>query len=69
MKTDAAFSKGDEENALPYQNRIIQQAINIVWFNDRSSDGVVFPNLFNPMPYEAIALVLTVVRRFRWSRA
>ena len=62
LKTDGAFSKGDEENELPYHHRIIQQAINVVWFNDRSSDGVVFSNLFNPMPYEAIALVLAVVR-------
>ena len=67
LKADAAFSKGDDEQALPYRNRIIQQAINIVWFNDRASDGVVFPNYFNPMPYEAIALVLTVVRCFRCS--
>ena len=61
LKTDGSFSKGDGENEL-YQHRIIQQAINVVWFNDRSSDGVVFSNLFNPMPYEAIALVLAVVR-------
>jgi len=64
LKTDGAFSKGDEGNELPYCHRIIQQAINVVWFNDRTSDGVVFSNLFNPMPYEAIALVLAVVRRF-----
>ncbi|KAH9983845.1 hypothetical protein BJV77DRAFT_1041173 [Russula vinacea] len=61
LKTDGAFSKGDEEHALPYRHRIIQQAINIIWFNDRSSDGVVFPNYFNPMPYEAIAVVLTAI--------
>ncbi len=65
LKTDGAFNKGDEETELPYHHRIIQQAINLVWFNDRSSDGVVFSNLFNPMPYEAIALVLAVVRRLR----
>jgi hypothetical protein len=67
LKNDAAFSKGEEEPAFPYRHRIIQQAINVIWFNDRSSDGVVFSNLFNPMPYEAIALVLTVVRRFQLS--
>jgi Domain of unknown function (DUF6532) len=69
LKTDGAFSKGDEENELPYHHRIIQQAINVVWFNDRSSDGIVFSNLFNPMPYEAIALVLAVVRHLRQSTA
>lgn len=62
LKTDAAFSNGDDGQALPYRHRIIQQAINIIWFNDRSSDGVVFSNVFNPMPYEAISLVLAVVR-------
>ncbi|KAI0274569.1 hypothetical protein BGY98DRAFT_935757 [Russula aff. rugulosa BPL654] len=51
LKTDGAFSKGDEENELPYHHRIIQQAINVVCFS----------NLFNPMPYEAIALVLAVI--------
>jgi Domain of unknown function (DUF6532) len=73
LKTDAAFSNGDEEHALPYRHRIIQQGINIIWFNDRSSDGVVFSNVFNPMPYEAIALMLAVVRhlsmadeQYRW---
>jgi hypothetical protein len=69
LKTDGAFSRDDEENELPYHHRIIQQAINVVWFNDRSSDGIVFSNLFNPMPYEAIALVLAVVRHLRQSTA
>jgi len=62
LKADTAFSNGDDGQALPYRHRIIQQAINIIWFNDRSSDGIVFSNVFNPMPYEAIALVLAVVR-------
>lgn len=62
LKTDAAFSNGDDGQALPYRHRIIQQAINVIWFNDRSSDGIVFSNVFNPMPYEAVALVLAVVR-------
>jgi len=70
LKTDAAFTYGDEEHTLPYRHRIIQQAINVTWFSDRSSDGVVFSNVFNPMPYEAIALVLAVVRcsgtQYQW---
>jgi len=61
LKTDAVFTYGDEGHTLPYRHRIIQQAINVIWFSDRSSDGVVFSNLFNPMPYEAIALVLAVI--------
>jgi len=61
LKKDAAFTYGDEEHTLPYRHRVIQQAINVIWFNDRSSDGVVFSNVFNPMPYEAIALVLALI--------
>jgi Domain of unknown function (DUF6532) len=60
LKIDATFSNDDEGH--PFRHRIIQQAINMIWFNDRSSDGVVFSDWFDPMPYEAIALVLTVVR-------
>jgi hypothetical protein len=41
--------------------------MNVIWFNDRSSDGVLFSSLFDPMPYEVIALVLTVVRCFECS--
>jgi hypothetical protein len=67
LKVDAAFSYNNE--GLPYRHRIIQQAINVIWFNDRSSDGVMFSNAFDPMPYEAIALVLTVVRGFKGSVA
>ncbi|KAI0296105.1 hypothetical protein B0F90DRAFT_1820121 [Multifurca ochricompacta] len=63
LKTDAYFSDTTEGKlGLPYRHPIIQQVINIVWFNDRSGDGVVFSNNFNPMPYETIALVLTVIK-------
>ena len=67
LKVDAAFSNDTE--GLPYRHHIIQQAINVIWFNDRSSDGVMFSNVFDPMPYEAIAFVLTMVRGFRCSVA
>ncbi|KAH9965692.1 hypothetical protein BGW80DRAFT_1462524 [Lactifluus volemus] len=58
LKIDASFS--NDSGGLPYRHRIIQQAINVIWFNDRSSDGIIFSNLFDPIPYEVIALVLTV---------
>jgi Domain of unknown function (DUF6532) len=65
LKKDAAFINGGRENGLPYHHLIIQQAINVVWFDDgRRSDGVMFANELFPLPYEAIALVLAVVRRF-----
>lgn len=60
LKTDTTFING--ENGLPYRHPIIQQCINVIWFGDHRGDGVRFRNEFNPMPYEAVALVLTAVR-------
>ena len=62
LKTNSAFIDGDRGHGLPYQHPVIRKAVNVIWFNDRSSDGITFHNNFNPMPYEAIALVLAVVR-------
>jgi Domain of unknown function (DUF6532) len=59
LKTDLAYING--ENGQPYHHPIIQQAINVIWFSDRHSEGIMFSSEFSPMPYEAIALVLTVV--------
>jgi Domain of unknown function (DUF6532) len=63
LKTDLAFING--ENGLPYRHPTIQQAINVIWFGDRRSEGIMFSNEFSPMPYEAIALVLTAVIKFQ----
>jgi len=46
----------------PYQHPIIQKAINMTWFQNKDGDGVVFHEYFMPIPVQAIALVLTVVR-------
>ena len=62
LKTNLAFINDDRGQRLPYRHPVIQKAVNVIWFNDRSSDGIAFYNNFNPMPYEAIALVLAVVR-------
>ncbi|KAH9035139.1 hypothetical protein EDB83DRAFT_2318825 [Lactarius deliciosus] len=59
LKTDTTFING--EHGIPYPHPIIQQCIDVVWFGDRHGEGVRFPNEFNPMPYEAIALVLTAI--------
>jgi len=45
----------------PYRHPIIQKAINIVWFRNRDSDGLIFHELFTPIPIQAIALALTVI--------
>jgi hypothetical protein len=47
---------------LPYQHPIIQKAINMTWFQDKDDDGIVFHEHFTPIPIQAIALALTVVR-------
>jgi Domain of unknown function (DUF6532) len=46
----------------PYRHPIIQNAVNMTWFQDNDGDGIVFPEYFRPIPIQAIALVLTVVR-------
>jgi len=59
LKTDTTFING--EHGLPYRHPIIQQCINVIWFGDHRGDGVRFRNEFSPMPYEAVALVLTAI--------
>jgi Domain of unknown function (DUF6532) len=47
---------------LPYRHPIIQKAINTIWFEDQSADGILVQEYFSPMPIPAIALALTLVR-------
>lgn len=63
LKTDSAFINdgGLGGHELPYRHPVIQKVVNVIWFNDPSSDGIVFHSIFNPVPYEAIALVLAVI--------
>jgi hypothetical protein len=46
----------------PYRHPIIQEAINMTWFQNKDGDGIVFYEYFKPIPVQAIALALTVVR-------
>ena len=46
----------------PYRHPIIQKAINLMWFQSKDGDGIVFFEHFTPIPIQAIALALTVVR-------
>ncbi|KAH9954062.1 hypothetical protein BC827DRAFT_80350 [Russula dissimulans] len=45
----------------PYRHPIIQKAINTIWFQNKDSDGIVFHELFTPIPIQTMALVLTVI--------
>ncbi|KAG6818720.1 hypothetical protein H0H93_002504 [Arthromyces matolae] len=44
-----------------YRHPIIQTAVNKVWFTNTRDEGVVFTDMFNPMPIPAIALILTAI--------
>jgi len=41
---------------------MIQKAINLMWFQSKDGDGIVFREYFKTVPIEAIALALTVVK-------
>ncbi|TFY56690.1 hypothetical protein EVJ58_g7483 [Rhodofomes roseus] len=46
-----------------YRHPIIQKAINITWFMNRSDEGILYNRFFGPaIPIETIALVLTAVQ-------
>jgi len=45
----------------PYRHPIIQKAINMMWFQSKDGDGIVFHEYFTTIPIEAIALALTVI--------
>lgn len=44
-----------------YNHLIIQKAINTMWFQNKRDEGVVFTEMFKPIPVQAIAFVLTAV--------
>jgi len=53
----------------PYRHSIIQKSVNNTWFRNKHDIGIVFHEYFKPIPFEAIALVLTVIecRIDEWS--
>jgi len=52
-------SAGDP--CYPYRHPIIQKVVNITWFQNKDDVGIIFHQYFAPIPFEAIALVLTVI--------
>jgi hypothetical protein len=63
VKTISVDSENDERKGM-YQHPIIQKVVNVMWFQNKHDEGPRFPEMFNPMPVQAIALVLTAVRIF-----
>jgi hypothetical protein len=54
---------GDGPRKGMYNHPIIQKAVNAMWFQNKRDEGVIFTEMFKPIPVPAIALVLTAVRR------
>ncbi|KAG1868179.1 hypothetical protein C8R48DRAFT_542761, partial [Suillus tomentosus] len=44
-----------------YKTELLQDGINVMWFANRSDEGIVYNKFFNPMPIKVIALTLTAV--------
>lgn len=44
-----------------YNHPIIQKAVNAMWFKNKRDEGIVYPDLFSPIPIHCIALILTAV--------
>lgn len=44
-----------------YYHPIIQKAVNAMWFQNKHDEGVIFADMFKPIPILAIAFVLTAV--------
>jgi hypothetical protein len=44
-----------------YKHRIIQAAVNVIWFKGKCDEGIKYPEFYNPIPEVGLALILTVV--------
>ncbi|KAG2051024.1 hypothetical protein BDR06DRAFT_890687, partial [Suillus hirtellus] len=44
-----------------YKTELLQDGINVMWFANRSDEGIVYNKFFNPMPIKVIALTLTAI--------
>ncbi|KAH9957048.1 hypothetical protein BJV74DRAFT_954723 [Russula compacta] len=59
----------DGTSHFPYRHPVIQKAVNLTWFQNKDSDGIVFYGHFTPIPIKAMALILTVIECciYEWS--
>ncbi|KAG1796077.1 uncharacterized protein HD556DRAFT_1216239, partial [Suillus plorans] len=44
-----------------YKTGLIQEAMNDMWFANRSDEGIVYAKYFDPLPVQTIALILTAI--------
>jgi hypothetical protein len=52
---------GDGPRKGMYNHPIIQKAVNAMWFQNKRDEGILFSEMFKPIPVQAIAFVLTAV--------
>ncbi|KAJ6481134.1 hypothetical protein C8R45DRAFT_831764, partial [Mycena sanguinolenta] len=62
LKEGSTFAFKDIENKTRlYKHPILQSAVNAMWFANRRDEGPRRPDLFNPLPIRALALVLAAI--------
>jgi len=61
LLAEATFIYRDGPPHGLYRHPIIQKVVNITWFQNKDDVGIIFHQYFAPIPFEAIALVLTVI--------
>jgi hypothetical protein len=61
MVTNMILCQNMDDMAGYAEAKIISAVIEAVWFEDLKSHGVIFNTLFNPIPLEMFALVMTIV--------
>ncbi|KAG1886052.1 hypothetical protein F4604DRAFT_1675733 [Suillus subluteus] len=45
-----------------YKTKLLQEGINLMWFMNRTDEGVIYHKYFNPMPVRAVVLVLMAIK-------
>lgn len=58
--TDCGYQDWTTKTGI-YKTELIQDGINVMWFANRSDEGIIYNKYFNPMPIKVIALMLTAV--------
>ncbi|KAG1727146.1 hypothetical protein EDD22DRAFT_961298 [Suillus occidentalis] len=56
---------GDKKNNVPrsglYKTRLNQKGVNLLWYQNKRDEGIMFEKKFTPFPIPALALVYTAV--------
>ncbi|KZP29136.1 hypothetical protein FIBSPDRAFT_728048 [Athelia psychrophila] len=62
--TPGSQDRSDEDaepNVGIYEAGIIQKGVNIVFFNDKKDEGVLYEQFYKPFPEVGLALILTAI--------